>query len=209
MYALYTYAQVVIGQEYLRLPGNVERYFPLFLLIFVLAEAALVLAWQRFRHEVPESSRRLQRLAGWVLLFVATFLVLGQHLRPMLTAWDNPGALTEYASSPSPFWMVKLMDLGIIVPVAVTTGVGLLRGARCAQRVVYPLVTGYTFLALSVTAMAAVMLVRDDPDASIALLLGFGAFALFFVTLAVALYRPLFGGATAANRRPPPGGNPS
>lgn len=29
VYAIYTYAQVVIGQEYLRLPGNVEYWFPL------------------------------------------------------------------------------------------------------------------------------------------------------------------------------------
>jgi hypothetical protein len=26
VYVLYTYAQVIIGQEYLRLPGNVERF---------------------------------------------------------------------------------------------------------------------------------------------------------------------------------------
>lgn len=27
-YAVYTFAQVVVGQEYLRLPGNIERFFP-------------------------------------------------------------------------------------------------------------------------------------------------------------------------------------
>ena len=46
VFALYTYAQVIIGQEYLRLPGNVERFFPLLLAVFVLAEAALVLGWR-------------------------------------------------------------------------------------------------------------------------------------------------------------------
>lgn len=45
-YALYNYAQVVIGQEYLRLPGNVERFFPLLLLVFLLAEGTVVLAWR-------------------------------------------------------------------------------------------------------------------------------------------------------------------
>ena len=43
VYALYTYVQVVIGQEYLRLPGNVERFFPLHLAVVVLAEALVVL----------------------------------------------------------------------------------------------------------------------------------------------------------------------
>jgi hypothetical protein len=36
VFAIYTYAQVVIGQEYLRLPGNVERFSPLLLVVFVL-----------------------------------------------------------------------------------------------------------------------------------------------------------------------------
>ena len=31
VYAVYTYAQVIVGQEYLRLPGNVEKFFPLLL----------------------------------------------------------------------------------------------------------------------------------------------------------------------------------
>jgi uncharacterized Tic20 family protein len=47
VFALYTYAQLVIGQEYLRLPGNVERFFPLLLTVFLLAEATLVLAGGR------------------------------------------------------------------------------------------------------------------------------------------------------------------
>src|SRR3954454_17181126 len=36
VYALYTYAQVIVGQEYLRLPGNVERFFPFLLTVFLL-----------------------------------------------------------------------------------------------------------------------------------------------------------------------------
>src|SRR5690606_22202504 len=31
VFAIYAYAQVIIGQEYLRLPGNVEYWFPLLL----------------------------------------------------------------------------------------------------------------------------------------------------------------------------------
>ncbi|MFG2058595.1 hypothetical protein ACGFI9_31680 [Micromonospora sp. NPDC048930] len=129
-YALYTYAQVVIGQEYLRLPGNVERFFPLLLTIFLLAEALVVLGWRSIPARLPAPSARLERAASLALLAVAVFLVFGQHLRPMLLAWQDPARLTEYASSPTPFWMVKLMDLGIVVPAAVAAGVGLLRAPR-------------------------------------------------------------------------------
>src|SRR5262245_23288360 len=43
-FALYTYPQVIVGQEYLRLPGNVERFFPLLLAVFLLAGATVLLA---------------------------------------------------------------------------------------------------------------------------------------------------------------------
>jgi hypothetical protein len=192
VFALYTYAQLVIGQEYLRLPGNVERFFPLLLTVFLLAEATLVLAWRSMPSDLPALSRRLERIAAGALLAVAVFLVLGQHLRPMLLAWSDPVSLTEYASSPTPFWLVKLMDLGIVVPIAAATGVGLLRGAAWARRVAYPLLTAYTLLGAAVTAMGVVMNLNADPDASPALTVGFALFTAVFAALAAALYRPLF-----------------
>jgi hypothetical protein len=197
VFALYTYAQVVIGQEYLRLPGNVERFFPLLLAVFLLAEATLVLAWRAVPPELPAPSRRLRRAAGAVLLGLAAFLVVGQHLPPMLAAWSRPESLTEYVSSPTPFWLVKLMDLGIVAPVAVATGIGLLRHARWAQRLMYPLLTGYTLLGCAVTAMGVVMNVNADPDASVGLTAGFAGFTAAFAVLTVLLYRPLFTRGTA------------
>jgi hypothetical protein len=191
VYALYTYAQVIIGQEYLRLPGNVDRFFPLLLAIFIVAEVVVVVAW-RLTPPTPPAAPTLERLAAAVLLLVAVFLVFGQHLRPMIVAWRDPASLTEYASSPTPFWMVKLMDLGIVVPAAVATAVGLFKGAGWARRAMYVILTGYTCLAASVAAMAVVMYANADPDASAGLIIGFGFFALAFATLTVLLYRPFF-----------------
>jgi hypothetical protein len=120
VYALYTYAQVIIGQEYLRLPGNVNRSFHFFL------PFSSSRRWSWFWPSTsppptPPAAPKLEWIAAVVLLLVAAFLVFGQHLRPMIIAWRDPASLTEYASSPTPFWMVKLMDLGIIVPAAVLT----------------------------------------------------------------------------------------
>lgn len=193
VYAIYTYAQVVIGQEYLRLPGNVEYWFPLLLAVFVLAEAAVVLSLAGgLGKNLPLPSARVRKLTGISLLVLAVFLVLGQHLRPLMTAWSNPAALTEYASSPTPFWLVKLMDLGIVVPAALTSGIGLIRGAAWAVKAMYPLLTGYAFLAVSVAAMAVVMYVDRDPDASLTLLAAFLGFAVLFAGLALVIYRPFF-----------------
>ncbi len=60
-----------------------------------------------------------------------------------------------------------------------------------ARRLRYPLLTGYTCLGTSVTAMGVVMLARDYPEASLAVTAGFVAFTLAFPGLTVALYRPL------------------
>lgn len=197
VYALYTYAQLVIGQEYLRLPGNVERFFPLLLTAFVLGEAALVLGWRRLPADPALPSRRWEVGCGVVLLLVAVFLTLGLHLPGIATAWTDPESMTEYASAPTPFWLVKLMDLGIVVPIAVAAGVGLLRRRAWARRILYPLLTGYAVLSVAVFAMAVVMLAKDDPDASWGLALGFGLFCAAFVGLAVGLLRPLVSGARA------------
>ena len=191
VYALYTYSQIIIGQEYLRLPGNVERFFPLLLMIFILAEAVLVLAWRVLPEQPPAMSAHVRRGIGVLLLTISVFLVFGQHLRPTLLAWTDPTSLTVYASSPTPFWTVKLMDLGIVVPSAVAAGIGLLRGASWAGRLVYPLLTGCALLACSVASMAVVMLANDDPDASVGLGASFMLFALILVLVTVTLYRPL------------------
>lgn len=191
VFATYTYAQIIIGQEYLRLPGNVERFFPLLLTVFVLAWTTVVLAWRATPPHLPQLTPRLRHTTGAALLLLSAFLVLGLHLPTMLTAWTDPTSLTEYASSPTPFWTVKLMDLGIIAPVALATGIGLLRHAGWAQRLAYPLLTGYAALGVSITAMAVVMTAKSDPDASPALAAGFLGFTAALTALTVALYRPL------------------
>ncbi|PNI09736.1 hypothetical protein CXX84_05750 [Arthrobacter sp. AFG7.2] len=200
VYAIYTYAQVIIGQEYLRLPGNVEYWFPLLLAVFVFAEAGVVLSLAAIPTDLPAPSPSARKTAGISLLAVAVFLVVGQHLRSLLAAWTDPAALTEYSSSPTPFWMVKLMDLGIIVPAAIASGIGLLLGARWALKIMYPLLTGYAFLAASVASMAVVMYVKGDPDASLTLMAAFLAFALLFAGLALMIYRPFFPGKAGSAR---------
>lgn len=62
----------------------------------------------------------------------------------MVTAWQDPSGLTEYSSSPTPFWMVKLMDLEIIVPATPVTGSGVLRGRPEARWAIYAMLTRYT-----------------------------------------------------------------
>ncbi len=193
LWAVYMYAQLIVGQEHLQLPGNSERFFPLLLTLFVLGEAVVVLAWRAIDAEdLSPLPRRLERTSGVVLLALAAFLVVGLHLPSLADALADQPTAVEYTSSPTAFWIVKLMDLGIIVPAAVAVGVGLLRGEAWAHKASYAILGGYTLLGAAVSGMAVVMYVNGDPDASLANVAAFTAFTVAIGWLTARLYRPLF-----------------
>jgi hypothetical protein len=192
VFALYTMPQLIVGNEYLELSGNNERFFALQLAIFILAGVVLVASWRLAADARPTVSRRLAHIAGWVLIGIAAFLLFGLHLPGLLDAWSNTPTSEEYLQTPTPFWLVKMMDLGIVVPIATATGIGLLRARAWADRLTFAMIGGYAVLAASVTGMAITMQVNSDPDASLANVFVFAAFSLAFVALAVALYWPLF-----------------
>lgn len=193
LWAVYMYAQLIVGQEYLQLPGNNERFFPLLLALFILGEAVAVLAWRATDvRTLPALPRRLERTTGVVLLVLAAFLTVGLHLPSLGDALADQPTAVQYTSSPTAFWIVKLMDLGIIVPAAVAVGVGLLRGTAWARKASYAILGAYTLLGAAVAGMAVVMYVEGDPDASLGSVAAFTAFTAAIGWLTVRLYRPLF-----------------
>jgi hypothetical protein len=192
VFVVYTYAQLIVGEEYLRLPGNNERYFPLLLGGFILAGGIAVAVWRGLDPAtLPTVSSRLGRTYAVVLAVVAAYLVAGLHLPSLVDALRDVPTRTEYVSSPTPFWLVKLMDLGIVAPVAAVTAVGMWRRSARALATAYAVVGGFTLLAASVTGMAVTMYRRGDPDASLPTVVVFAAFTLTFAGLAATLYRPL------------------
>jgi hypothetical protein len=202
LFTVYTYTQLIVGEEYLRLPGNSERFFPLLYTGFLIGGGVAVTAW---RHLDPAGLTvppyRMRRAAAAVMFAVALFLTV-QHLPTLADALRDTPARTEYLSSPTAFWLVKLMDLGILAPTALVTGIGLLRGTSWATRPLYAIIGAYTLIGASVTGMAITMQINDDPDASLAAAAGFALLTLAFAALAYALWRPMFrvsaGSRTAA-----------
>lgn len=193
-WAMYVHAQLIVGQEHLDLPGNGERFFPLLLGVFLLGAVVVTLAWREVADMVlPPMGRRLRRGTGVLLVAVAAFLVAGLHVPSLLDALGPQPSALEYTTSPTAFWMVKLMDLGLVVPAALAVGVGLLRGSAAAQRASYAILGGYSLLGASVACMAVVMWATGDPDGSLVNMAVFVLFAAVFLTAAVLLHRPLFG----------------
>jgi hypothetical protein len=190
-FAAYIYSQIAVGAEFLRYEGNSEQFFILYLGLFVVGWMGAVGCWASIDLDgVPETTRRFDRFLIGFLTVAALFLVLGLHLPTLLAVWGG-GPTEEYLADPGLFWIVKLMDLGILVPVMAAVAIGLARGRPWAHKAKYAVVGWFALLGSSVAGMAIVMQLTGAPGASVGLVFGFGLIAIAGLALAFALYRPL------------------
>jgi len=188
-YAVYMLAQYVLGPQYQTADPIVVAH----LLLFILAGAVLVAAWSRTRsRRVPTPSRRRRRLMAAGLFVMAAFTVT-RYLDLLVGAASGAALPTEYAADPTMYWTIVLLDLGVVVPTAVATGVALLGGAAWARRAAYAVVGWFVLVPASVTGMSVVMYLNDDPYGAAGDVTLFAAATLVFVAFAVWVYRPLFG----------------
>jgi hypothetical protein len=196
VFAVYTYTQLTLGGDFVRYPGNSEDFFLLNLGLFVTGGLMAITAWTAIDpNRLPRTSSRFDRILGSILLAAAVFLLFGLHVPHLMELWG--GELSDaYLADPGVYWLVKLMDLGIMVPAMIGVGIGLLRHRVWAQRAKYGVVGWFALLGSSVAGMAIVMQINQDASASLANTIGFGTFALLGLALASILYRPLFTGVT-------------
>jgi hypothetical protein len=201
IFAMYTYSQLILANEYLRLPGNVEVFFPLLLAMFWLAATITVRSGALVRSAaLPPWSRRLEAGTGVLLLVIAAFVLFGLHLPTLVDAMGPTPTGAAYLDAPTAFWVVKFYDLGIVVPAASVVGVGLLLRRRWARTAAYAIVGGYLLIGWSVAGMAVTMLLDGDPDASVGLVAGFTALAGSLSIFVWFLYRPLLVASTTPSR---------
>jgi len=201
LYALYMYSQLALGGDFIRYQGNSERFFLLYLGLFILAGAIAIRSSKVVDPaRLPSAGRRVDRTGGIFLLAVGTFLVVGLHLPGLVDAWAEQPASTEYLADPVVFWLVKFMDLGLVVPGLIVVGIGTLRGRSWSEGPKYALVGWTAVLGASVAGMAVVMQATGDPAATLANTIVFSSFALIGLVVAVLNYRYLLW--RAPNERP-------
>jgi hypothetical protein len=206
-FAAYMLVQYVIGPEYLRVDGNSERVFLLFVALFVTAMATLLVAWSRAA--APQVAQASLRRRGITLLVLAAFVVLGMYLANGFVSamTDFPkyvaerAAVSEYDEHPTAYWIVAFLDLGVVVPTTVATGLGLLRNSAWARKAFYGVVGWFALVPGSVAAMAVVMVLRSDPAGSASKALVFAVVAAACIAAAARVFVPLLrdrGSAPAA-----------
>jgi hypothetical protein len=198
---LYYAMAEVLGPDYLRYPGNNERFFLLFLALIILSWTTAARAWVSLDRQPPQLSRRLRRAFGTVLVLAAGVIGsawLVQLLELAMTGTlSSPADALAYADSPSAFWTIRVVDLGFLVPISLWTGMGLWRGHATATRLSFGVASFLTLQAASVLAMGAVMLWRGDPTANATLIVVLTPITLALAALTARLL------ATYANLRPP------
>jgi hypothetical protein len=192
-FAAYMMPQYIIGPDYLGLPGNNERFIVFHIGLFILAAAIVLGAWAAvgttvLQPDSPVSDRR----RCWVLIGLAAFIGLGRWLPGLVDATRTKPTNTSYLDNPTAFWLVGFLDLGIIVPAALATTIGLRRGTSWARKAAYTVIGWFALVPASVAAMAITMQINDDPLATTANTIAMTAAALVFLPIAVLLYRPLF-----------------
>jgi hypothetical protein len=172
---LYYAIASVLGADYARYGGNNERFFPMLLIAIVLSWTIAVRAWAALEGQPAAPPRWLTRSLGIVLLLGSVTIGLAWIRQIVdLTVY---GALTgadalAYADAPGAFWLVRIVDLGFIIPMCLATGVGLWRDSAIAIKAAYGVLA----------FMGTIMIWRGDPTATPMLIV-----ALLPITLALGL----------------------
>jgi hypothetical protein len=167
-YVVYTFVTVVAGQEYTRYQGNVENAFLLYVAITASAVSLLVTSLRVLASaDYIEGPRRL---TGWVLVIVGaviTLLWLGQ-----LVGFYRSGPTPEYQSATALFWLIKYLDLGAVIPLAIVTGVLQWSPSSGTDAAAVTMLGFLSWLLLALVLMALEMLRRGTPGASWVITIG-------------------------------------
>ena len=194
LYALYMYVQYVVGPQYERYVGNNEYFFPLHLVLIILAWATGLRAWHALSAmrmpTIAIGTRRL--LAALLLVLNATFaLAWLSSVLAVLTGPHTSSAWLEYQKDQTLFWLIRMMDLAFVIPASFLVAVGLLRGVEWATRLAYAFLGFQTLIVSAVAGMAIMMAARADPAANPVLLVVTVVLALGLTALYVLLLRRL------------------
>ena len=134
-YAVYTYVQFILVPDYGRYPGNNERWFPMYLLIVMGSWIMALEAWREMNQPSASGPPWSARLLGGLLLLLNALFAVAWWSSIAATYVSGPSA--EYREHPTAFWLVRLMDLGFLIPIGLVVSVGLLRRRAWATRTGY------------------------------------------------------------------------
>jgi hypothetical protein len=161
-YTAYMLAQYVVGPEY----GEYRVVALAHVLLFSIALGVTIWSFgvgcrAGLAPFTPAAGRR------WALVLVALAMVVAlRYLPAVVGSFTQAEIPVEFADARSFYWSIVLLDLGVVVPASVIGAVTVWRRSLHARVVVAAVLGWFGLVPPSVAAMATVMWVRDDPNAS-------------------------------------------
>lgn len=167
-YVVYTFATVVAGQEHVRYSGNAEKAFLLYTGITAAAVLLLVVSFRALMSD--DGLHGPVGATSWVLMgigAIVALLWLGQ-----LAGFYRSGPTPEYQTATALFWLIKYLDLGVVIPLAIITGLLQRTASTGGSAAAVTMLGLLTWLLAALLFMAAEMLRRGTPGASWVLAVG-------------------------------------
>lgn len=169
-YVIYTFITVVMGQEYGKYPGNAETAFLLYTAITASAVLLLVfsaracLALQPLSN-VPRQAA-LAVLVGLAVLFALLWIA-------QLAGFYRTGPTDEYTTATTLFWVIKFLDLGIVIPLLIITGLAQRHPTVVSNAAAITALGFMTWLLTAILLMAVAMVRQQAAGASWVLVVAF------------------------------------
>lgn len=186
-YTAYMFVQYVVGPQYTTYAPSVGFHLG----IFVLSEVTLVAAWMRVRRtRLPPITARRRRVLGGALVGLAAFVAL-RYLPAFAGMATGAPLPAEFATDPSMYWSIVLLDVGVVVPATLATALGLFRGRSWARPATFAVLGWFTLVPVSVAAMALTMIAAGDPNADVATAAMLSIVAVAFSAFAAWVWWPI------------------
>jgi len=161
---MYTGFSLGIGQEWTLYDGNVEAYFWMFLALIIGGLLLLIGVLPKFGPGEGTGFQR-RRLMIFVLVMGLVMLMFAGMWVGQINEVIATGDLSDgsYTDSPNVFWTIRFLDLGICVPLGFVSLFLLLRRPEKGYPLVLLFFGFFLTMAVTVNAMALVMVMNDDP----------------------------------------------
>jgi len=179
---MYTGLSIGIGQEWSNpeYSGNVEDYSWLYLIIIIGGLILLVASLSMFTEkDAPEFKKRGLRIyVAVMVLFLLMFAAMWiSELAEVMRTGDT--ASGSYESTPTIWWTVRYLDLGVTIPVGFLALFLLATKPRRAYSLALLFFGFFVTLGTAVLSMGVMMTINDDPEAQT------GALPIFAVLAAL------------------------
>src|SRR5205085_10986790 len=120
--------------------GAGRAWFPLYLVLIILTWTIGLSAWHALSAmpmpRIAIGTRSL--LAALLLVLNATFaLAWLSSVLAVLTGPHTSAAWLEYEKDQTLFWLIRMMDLGFVIPASLVVAIGLLWRVEWAIRLAY------------------------------------------------------------------------